>query len=69
MSPYRPNRMMADNASANGGLTMGSSAITWMKRFSGRGSGTRTCTYAKRKPMSEPTVATTAPRTTVLIRI
>ena len=51
MMPLRPNRTIAASASANGGLTIGSSAMTCMKRLSGRGSGTRTCTYANRKPI------------------
>ena len=69
MIPDRPNSTIADSARANGGLTIGSSAMTCMKRLRARGSGTRTWTNANRKPTSVPTVATSTPRMIVLKRI
>ncbi len=42
--PLRPNSETAATASAKGGLTIGSKAITWMSSWTGRGFGTRTWT-------------------------
>ena len=69
MMPLRPNMVMVATARANGGLTMGSSAMTWMRVLRGRGAGTRTWTKAKTKATSVPRVATVRPNMTVFSRI